>query len=121
MNSITIYLSHRDAYTVMPTVRVKVWLEDDGETVMSEGRAALLAEIDLVGSLSTAAKNLHMSYKHARNLIDSLQGRGNEPIVIATRGGHSRGTAHRRRPGHQSRRYSAGAGSQSPGRALSLL
>uniref|UniRef100_B8DK11 Putative transcriptional regulator, ModE family n=1 Tax=Nitratidesulfovibrio vulgaris (strain DSM 19637 / Miyazaki F) TaxID=883 RepID=B8DK11_NITV9 len=48
-----------------PTVRLHLWLEEDGEMVFGMGRAMLLLAIDEHGSLKKAAEALGMSYRAA--------------------------------------------------------
>lgn len=48
-----------------PTVRLHLWLEEDGEMVFGMGRAMLLMAIDEHGSLKKAAEALGMSYRAA--------------------------------------------------------
>ena len=48
-----------------PTVRLNVWLDDEGDLVFGHGRAILLQAVDEHGSLRKAAANLGMSYRGA--------------------------------------------------------
>ncbi len=69
----------------------KLWLEVEGKTVIGEGRARLLQEIDNCGSLSKAAKNLEISYRHAHDLIGNLNERCGQNILETTIGGEKGG------------------------------
>ena len=46
-------------------LRLRMWLEKDGEQALGLGRAILLREIERQGSLNKAAKALGMSYRAA--------------------------------------------------------
>jgi len=46
-------------------LRLRMWLEMDGEQALGLGRAILLSEIERQGSLNKAAKALGMSYRAA--------------------------------------------------------
>ena len=65
----------------------KLWLEVDGRPIIGDGRAELLEEINKAGSLSKAAKNLGISYRHAHDLVDNLNERCGIPIIETTIGG----------------------------------
>jgi molybdate transport system regulatory protein len=55
------------------------------------GKISLLEAIRSAGSLSQAARDLGMSYRHAWLLIDSLKFTFREPVTLATRGGKGGG------------------------------
>lgn len=69
----------------------KLWLEVDGRPIIGDGRAELLQEINKAGSLSKAAKNLGISYRHAHDLVDNLNDRCGVPIIETTIGGSDGG------------------------------
>jgi len=48
-----------------PVVRVHLWIEKGGETLLGLGRAQLLERIEQFGSLKKAAESLGMSYRAA--------------------------------------------------------
>ena len=48
-----------------PVVRVHIWMETGGETLLGLGRAQLLERIEQFGSLKKAAESLGMSYRAA--------------------------------------------------------
>ncbi|MBU1639478.1 MAG: LysR family transcriptional regulator, partial [Proteobacteria bacterium] len=56
-----------------PGWRGRVWLEGMDGTFIGYGRAMLLERIKEYGSISKAAKSMDMSYKHAWDLIKSMQ------------------------------------------------
>lgn len=62
-----------------------------GKSIMGEGRARLLREINRTGSLSTAAKNMGMSYRHAWGTVQHMEDILGEKIVASERGGSERG------------------------------
>jgi molybdate transport system regulatory protein len=55
------------------------------------GKISLLEAIRAAGSLSQAARDLGISYRHAWLLIDSLKFTFREPVTLATRGGRGGG------------------------------
>ncbi|MBU1004041.1 MAG: LysR family transcriptional regulator [Proteobacteria bacterium] len=59
-----------------PRMRVKIWLEEDGNMVFGPGCAMLLRKIDSCGSLAGAVKGLKMSYRaawgHIRKVEENL-------------------------------------------------
>ncbi len=69
----------------------KLWLEADGKSVIGDGRAELLREIDQCGSLSQAARNLGISYRHAYKLIENLNERCGQTIIETSIGGSDGG------------------------------
>lgn len=74
-------------------IKSRIWIEADGNTLLGEGRVSLLKAIDKEGSLTKAAKSLGMSYKKAWNLIDTVNNRAKEPVVIKSTGGKGGGGA----------------------------
>ncbi len=48
-----------------PVVRIHIWMESDGKTLLGLGRARLLERVELLGSLKKAAESLGMSYRAA--------------------------------------------------------
>jgi len=69
----------------------KLWMEMDGKTIISDGRAALLLEIDKCGTLSQAARNRGISYRHAYNLVGNLNERCGFIILQTKVGGYKGG------------------------------
>jgi molybdate transport system regulatory protein len=65
----------------------KLWFEVDGKSIIGEGRASLLKEILECGSLSKAARNLEISYRHAHDLVASINERCGETIIESSVGG----------------------------------
>jgi molybdate transport system regulatory protein len=73
-------------------VRSKVWIEIDGEVVLSQGKAALLEAIQDAGSIQKAADRLGMSYRHAWGIIQKMESRSGKKLVIAKPGGNGGGS-----------------------------
>lgn len=71
----------------------RIWLEGDKGTFIGHGRAVLLERIKEQGSISKAAKSMEMSYKHAWDLIKSIQSQAGQTIVETSRGGTGGGGA----------------------------
>lgn len=73
--------------------RGRVWIEKDGETYLGFGRIVLLERIREFGSISGAAKSMKMSYKHAWDLVDSMNRHAVTPLVSTSKGGKGGGGA----------------------------
>lgn len=72
-------------------IKSRIWITTEDGTYLGEGRVALLKEIDRMGSISMAAKEMGMSYKKAWRLIDSMNKLGSELLVKRTAGGKGGG------------------------------
>jgi molybdenum ABC transporter molybdate-binding protein len=75
------------------TVGVRVWVEREGQAVLGEGRAELLAAIEAEHSITRAAKAAGMSYRRAWNLIQEINTAAGESLVEAAVGGKQGGGA----------------------------
>ena len=73
--------------------RGRIWIEKNGETYLGVGRMVLLQRIKEFGSISQAAKSMAMSYKHAWDLVDSMNRQALEPLVATSKGGKGGGGA----------------------------
>lgn len=71
----------------MYNLKLRVWLERDGRFIMSEGRAKLLKRIEQLGSLSKAAKDMGMSYRHAWGIVRRISESAGGKVVESVRGG----------------------------------
>jgi molybdate transport system regulatory protein len=71
----------------------RIWLERDGETFLGFGRVVLLEHIREHGSISRAAQAMRMSYKHAWDLVDSMNRLAVAPLVETSKGGKGGGGA----------------------------
>ncbi len=74
-------------------LKVKIWLEEDGETVFGRGRAQLLDGISRTGSISAAAERMGISYRHAWSMLNASEERCRRRFVERTRGGAGGGGA----------------------------
>ena len=74
-------------------IRVKFWIENNGEVVVGGGKAALLRAIDRLGSIQGAADEFGMSYRHAWGAIKKIEKRAGFKIVDTKLGGKEGGGA----------------------------
>lgn len=72
--------------------KTKVWLASDGKPVIGAGKVALLKAIDEERSLRKACKRLDISYKHAWNVLNTMNERLGKDVVTTVRGGKDQGT-----------------------------
>ncbi|UCE80627.1 MAG: NUDIX domain-containing protein [Methanobacteriota archaeon] len=75
----------------MYDLKLKLWLVDDGRFLISDGRATLLRKIKDLGSISPAAKEMGMSYRHAWDVLQRLSENAGGDIVVSERGGREGG------------------------------
>ncbi len=75
----------------MYELKLRIWLERDGRFIISEGRAELLEKVKETGSLSEAAKEMGMSYRHAWGIMHRISQNAGGEIVRSTRGGKAGG------------------------------
>ena len=66
---------------------IKMWLVKDGRFIMSGGRARLLGRIRETRSISKAAKEMGMSYRHAWGILHRIAENAGGDIVASSRGG----------------------------------
>ena len=72
----------------------KLWLTDHrSRVIMGEGRAQLLKSIRELGSIAAAARAIHMSYRTAWHLVDSMNSAFSRPLVETSSGGRGGGKA----------------------------
>ncbi|MCA1926870.1 MAG: winged helix-turn-helix domain-containing protein [Calditerrivibrio sp.] len=71
----------------------RIWIDSGNETFIGYGRIVLLERIKEHGSITKAAKSMDMSYKHAWDLIDSINKNSSKPVVITATGGKNGGGA----------------------------
>jgi molybdate transport system regulatory protein len=67
-------------------IRFKVWLEKEGEPIISEGKFRLLKEVERTGSIQGAAKNLGLTYKRAISQIKTMEKRLGRKVLERKRG-----------------------------------
>jgi molybdate transport system regulatory protein len=71
--------------------RGHIWIDGKEGTFIGYGRVVLLERIRDHGSISKAAKSMDMSYKHAWDLIDSMNRQAPRPFIITSTGGRGGG------------------------------
>lgn len=77
--------------SLQPRLRFRLML---GRSIaIGPGKADLLAAIAQSGSIAAAARAMGMSYKRAWYLIDTMNRCFREPLVVASKGGSTRGGA----------------------------
>lgn len=74
-------------------IKSRIWIEADNHVLLGEGRVKLLKAIQETGSLSKAAKSIHISYKKAWDLLDSVNKSAIKPVTINSTGGKGGGGA----------------------------
>ena len=71
----------------------RIWIEGKEGTFLGYGRVILLERIKEYGSISEAAKSMDMSYRHAWELVDSINKQAREPLIETATGGKGGGGA----------------------------
>jgi molybdate transport system substrate-binding protein len=74
-------------------VGLRAWVERRGHVILGKGRLELLEAIDRWHSISAAARQIGMSYRHAWLLVQSINEAAGEPLVQAATGGPRGGGA----------------------------
>ena len=69
----------------MPSLSLRINLDPDGR--IGPGKIELLEQIAAFGSISAAARGMEMSYKHAWDLVEEMNGIFGRPVVAAQKGG----------------------------------
>src|SRR5262245_1502077 len=83
---------HPSFYPADWSVGVRVWMERAGQAIVGKGRVELLEGIDRPRSISAAARQMGMSYRHAWLLVADMNKAAGEPLVSdATGGSHGGG------------------------------
>jgi molybdate transport system regulatory protein len=73
--------------------RGRVWIDGNEGTFLGYGRIVLLERIREYGSITKAARSMEMSYRHAWELVDSMNKQASKPFVEAVTGGKGGGGA----------------------------
>jgi molybdate transport system regulatory protein len=74
--------------------RVKLWFEnEDGESVFGDGLITLLEAVEKYRSISTASKNLDMSYRYALHRVSLAERRLRCVLIRRSRGGVAGGSS----------------------------
>ncbi len=76
-----------------PGLRGRLWIDGKEGTLLGYGRIVLLERIREHGSITQAAKSMKMSYRHAWELVDSMNRQSSKPLVEAATGGRKGGGA----------------------------
>ncbi len=71
----------------------RLWIEREGETVISYARATLLERIEETGSIAAASRSMDMSYTKAWRMVKEMNALFDEPLVINRAGGLDGGGA----------------------------
>lgn len=83
----------RKKQAVKPGFRGRVWIDGPEGTFVGYGRVVLLERIMEHGSITRAAKSMNMSYRHAWDLVDSMNRQTRTPFVELATGGRGGGGA----------------------------
>ncbi len=76
-----------------PGFHGRVWIDGPEGTFIGYGRVVLLERIREHGSITKAAKSMKMAYRHAWDLVDSMNRQAREPFVELATGGKGGGGA----------------------------
>ena len=74
-------------------IRLRLRIDVDREAAIGPGKIALLEAIDETGSISAAARKLHMSYRRAWLLVEDINSRLRKPAVTRAKGGRRGGSS----------------------------
>lgn len=72
---------------------LKIRITNGSAIAMGPGKADLLEAIDACGSISSAARQMRMSYRRAWELVDVMNKCFNQPVVTSSPGGQHGGGA----------------------------
>ena len=70
-------------------MKVKVWIESNGQVIYGDGRHQLLKAVSEAGSLAGAARELGMSYRAAWGRLRASEDRLGYPLVAGGQKGRS--------------------------------
>lgn len=76
-----------------PGLRGRIWIDGPEGTFIGYGRVVLLERIMDHGSITKAARSMEMAYRHAWDLVDSMNRQAKEPFVELATGGKGGGGA----------------------------
>jgi molybdate transport system regulatory protein len=96
-----IHRGRKNHYTALG----RLWIEGRDGAFLGYGRIALLERIKQDGSITGAAKSLNMSYRHAWDLIDSMNRQSRIPLVEKAVGGKGGGGTHLTEAGEKAIRF----------------
>jgi molybdate transport system regulatory protein len=75
----------------VPSLSLRINFDPTGR--IGPGKIELLEQIAAVGSISAAAREMNMSYKHAWDLVEEMNKLFGKPVVSAQTGGKKGGGA----------------------------
>ncbi len=75
-------------------IRSKVWLEVDGKPFLGDGRHRLLAAIQRNGSISSAARELNLSYRKVWSQLQAMEETAPFSLLERRVGGKDGGATH---------------------------
>ncbi len=75
------------------SVQGRLWIDGPEGTFLGFGRTVLLERIQSLGSISAAARSMQMSYRHAWELVESMNRQAPHPLVRKVVGGSGGGGA----------------------------
>lgn len=76
-----------------PGFRGRIWIDGNEGTFLGYGRIVLLERIGEYGSITKAARSMDMSYRHAWELLDSMNRQARKPFIVTVTGGKGGGGA----------------------------
>jgi molybdate transport system regulatory protein len=82
----------RAVYNTVMDARVKLWVEIDGQIVLSGWRVSLLEAIERTGSLTRAAEALNVPYRTAWHKLKQMEQRLGLRLVTSHSGGAEGGS-----------------------------
>lgn len=74
-----------------PGLRGRIWIDSREGTFLAYGRIVLLERIREFGSITKAADSMKISYRHAWQLVDSMNIQAKRPLVRTLAGGRGGG------------------------------
>ena len=87
--------THKSVHKVRGrTVRGHIWIDGPEGVFIGWGRVSLLEEINKHGSMTKTAKSMGMAYRHAWDLVDSMNRQSKKSFVEVAAGGKGGGGAH---------------------------
>ena len=81
--------------------RIKLWVEKDGQLVLSDYRVQLLQYVAETGSLAEAAERLGLSYRRAWGKVREIERNLGLPLVQSEAGGVGGGSSRLTRHGER--------------------
>lgn len=72
-------------------VQAPLWMQKNNQRYLGDKRICLLEQIDIHGSLSTAAKTAGLSYKAAWDALNVMNNLAERPLTVAATGGSGGG------------------------------